>query len=160
MLPNPAMRRARELLLGPFLAADYLSVRNDVDNVITHRLAGLKYLDSMGRLIIGDDEAVALAIEHLRSMSAFGLVDRYPESAALIRLSGVNLPGHLERTNDLASLRESSGFELVETQAIDEETEAEIQRCTRLDQRVYEWACCEFERRSRRPAASAGSRET
>jgi len=151
------MRRARELLLGPFLAANYYSVRTDVDNVITHRLAGLKYLDSAGRLTIGDDEAVALAIEHLRSMSAFGLVDRYPESAALIRLVGVDLPSHLERANDLASLRETSSFELVETQAIDEETEAEIHRCTRLDQRVYEWACFEFERRSRVLAGAPGS---
>ena len=143
-----AMRKAKELLIRPFLMTDYLSVRNEVDNVITHRLAGLKYLDN-GRLTIGDDEAVGLAVEHLGSMSAFGLVERYAESAALICRSGVNLPERLEKANDLASLRETSGFEVVETQSIDEETEAEIQRCTRLDQRVYEWACLEFERRSR-----------
>jgi hypothetical protein len=144
----PGRRKAQELLLRPYLMEEDYTVRRQVDNVITARLTGKDRLDS-GRLILDDDDAVDLAIEHLKSMDAFGLMDRYPESAALIRRAGIDLPPALERVYDLASLRKTSGFAVVEEQAIDEETAAEIRRCTRLDNRVYQWALGEFERRAK-----------
>jgi hypothetical protein len=150
-------RRAKEMPIRPYLMSAEVSIRRETDNVITRRLLGREYLDSSGTILVSDDDAVELAIQHLRSADAFGLAERSRESVASVRQrTGLNLPP-LQLVNDLASLQNTEQFEAVERQLIDGDTEAEIQRCVRLDNQVYEWACREFRRRVRdlAPAARA-----
>jgi len=148
-------RKAKELPIREYLRRDDVSIRLQVDNVITRRLLGRKYADSSARLLVNDDQAVELAVEHLKQADAFGLAERSGESVDLIRAAtGLNLP-RLERLNDLASLEKTDQFEAVERQSIDDETDAEIRRSVRLDNRVYEWACGEFDKRLRALAPDA-----
>jgi len=143
-------RKAKECRLGDFLRSRDFSARINADNAIARSLLGMTYVDSRGKIRIRDHEAVETAIAHLRQMNAFGLIERYKESALLMRrATGLELPAELPVVNDRASLYNSPSFEAVETQDIDRQTEAEIQRCIRLDKKIYQWAVREFERRVR-----------
>lgn len=135
-------RLAKELPLRDYLRHTDFAVRLYVDNAITRHLVGLKYIQPDGSMCLPKDEAVGIAIENLRNFAAFSIVENF--SAAREHLSavvGFPLPERLPEENGFAQMAATGILENVEREEnFDKETEAEIRRCTEMDNQIYTWA--------------------
>lgn len=134
-------RKAKENSLCGYLRQRDAEVRFYVDNAITRHLIGRSHFDVNGEFLRSDEEAFQLAIESLRSMNAFFVAEQYSQAVPYLRaILGLELPDVLPRDNRTESLNEAAGFDRPDPVVVDEETAVEIQRCIRIDKRVYDWS--------------------
>jgi len=135
-------RLAKELDLVTYLRRpDYL-VRLYANNAITRHLIGLKCIGLDGQLTLSEDDAFAMAVQNLKSLSAFGVIEHYPRCRKRLSAAvGFDLPEEMEKANDFENFGQNPALEPVERlQNFDAETEEEIQANIRIDNRLYEWA--------------------
>jgi hypothetical protein len=145
-------RKAKELRLYDYLRYPDFVVQNCVNNTMTRNLIGTDFIRPDGSLTIEGTEAAALAIERLRSMSAYGIIEKYATSRPVIEAAlGFSLPEILPRENTFESLAGQTQWEEIERPPIDEATEEMIRKCTELDSVVYDWAVSNLAPGSRVP---------
>lgn len=138
-------RYAKELTLVEYLRCPDYSVRVNTDNAITRYLVGLDFADSNGQWIVSDDTALNLALTRLQTFDGIGLVEKAQQSLRKFEtILSLSFPEQMPFHNDFASLSLRSDFEKVEPAVIDDQAEEELERMTRIDQKVYAWAAENF----------------
>jgi hypothetical protein len=83
-----------------------------------------------------------MAVQNLKSLSAFGVIEHYPQCRQqLSAIVGFDLPEEMEKVNDFENFGQNPALEPVERlHNFDAETEEEIQANIRIDCRLYAWA--------------------
>lgn len=140
-------RLAKSLALGDYLRRKDFVVQINADNVLTRHLIGARFMSQGGDLTISDDNALNLALANLETLAAVGFVhqvDRF--LCRLRRLLALRLPATLPVLNDFDSLPDRSRqHERIAPAAIDADAEAEIERCIRIDRRIYDYALDQYQ---------------
>ncbi|WP_206932221.1 sulfotransferase family 2 domain-containing protein [Roseococcus thiosulfatophilus] len=145
---NEGVQLAQELGLRDFLRSDHLEVLEAFDNALARQLAGDCRARAPGvytrwawkdRAPLTEEEIVEAACRNLSSFDLVGFTGALdPFHAAVCARMGWSGPAHLPRTN--GHDQEVPGLYAVPDEPIPPETQVELDRVTRLDRRVWDYA--------------------
>lgn len=138
----PWVRTARATPLLGFLRHAGDGVPEAIDNAMTRNLAGSGILSPNRRFSLPPEEMLFRAREFLESMTGFGLLEEIEEFVGRLRSRlGLPLPNSVPHALDHRRFGEYPHLDSAEEfDPVSAEVEAELERLTCLDQRLYAWA--------------------
>lgn len=138
----PFVRAARTLPLLQFLRHSRDGVPEAIDNAMTRNLAGSGILGPGGEFPLPPEETLLRAREHLESMTSFGLLEEMGGFVGRLRSRlGLPLPESVPHLLDHRRFEEHPHLDAAdEVDPSSPEVEAELERLTWLDRRLYAWA--------------------
>ena len=137
-------RVAKSLPVLGFLRHRDDAVPANIDNIITRTLLGRIFVGKNGEYFCPKDEVLDRAVEYIDGMAAFGVMEEFEDSVRhLLARLGLRDPGRVPHARDSRSLTDPA-LEPIEAEPITPEVEAELERLTEMDQKVYAYAVGRF----------------
>lgn len=138
-------RIAKKLNLLEFLKYADEGIPLNIDNIQVRTMLGRMYVGDKGEYLIPKDEALAKAIEYLDSLYAFGIMEEYLKTVNYFcTLLGIAPPEVIPVDKARSQLSQLNRFEAVKEEEITPEIQAELERLTELDSKLYDYAKKKF----------------
>lgn len=145
-------RLANKYAMADFFRAEevrsHSAINNAMTRVLTQCIEGNRW-EAAASSNIDVEPDLNLALEELKALDAFGIMERYDESVALIfRTIGLPVPEKIEKKQVLDVIVEQEpGLRKIDKEPVTEEIRSLIADLVKVDVKLYREACKIFEKR-------------
>ena len=132
---------AKQLSLLQFLRCRKGAIPLHINNVQVRTMLGEAFIGPNDEYLVPQEDALEKAIDYLDSLFVFGILERYEESIKYFcELMDIECPEVIPRARDHKNISEQKNLEPVEREEITPEIDAELERLTELDSKLYDYA--------------------
>lgn len=136
---------AKDCSLLEFLRSKECTIAGNIDNTMTRTLLGHLYVGENGEYLYPTDEVFDRVSEYINSLPVFGIMEYFSESCdKIFSFLGLNPPQNIphERNSEIGYA--DPNLESVHKEIITSDIQAELDRLTEMDNRIYNYALTRF----------------